>query len=78
MLHRLIAIAAQLRVWVEPSLLAEIEYRAKSAEGSLLQGHPGGLVNWAQLARRTAIAIGITFVVLAGVYVAVRLVLFEL
>jgi hypothetical protein len=31
-------------IWVEPQLLAEIEYRAKSAEGKVLQGHPGGLV----------------------------------
>ncbi len=34
-------------------------------------------MNWAQLARRTAIMIGITFVVVAGMYVAVRLVMFE-
>ncbi len=34
-------------------------------------------MKWAQLARRTAIAIGITFVAVAGVYVAVRLVMFE-
>jgi len=34
-------------IWVEPSLLAEIEFRAKSAEGqgapSILQGHSGRL-----------------------------------
>jgi hypothetical protein len=35
-------------------------------------------VNWAQFARRTAIAIGITFVVVAGLYLVVRLVMFEL
>jgi bifunctional non-homologous end joining protein LigD len=26
-------------IWVEPSLLAEIEYRAKSAEGLRIRGH---------------------------------------
>ncbi len=35
-------------VWVEPSLLAEIEYRAKSAEGKVrhpfFKGIPGGFV----------------------------------
>jgi bifunctional non-homologous end joining protein LigD len=40
---------AHRAVWVEPELLAEIEYRAKSAGGqaasSVLQGYPGGLVN---------------------------------
>ena len=36
-------------IWVEPSLLAEIEYRAKSAEGKLrhpfFKGHPRGSLN---------------------------------
>jgi hypothetical protein len=35
-------------------------------------------MNWSQLARHTATAIGITFVVAAGIYFAVRLGLFNL
>jgi hypothetical protein len=60
-------------------LLAEIEYRAKSAEGrrapSGLQGPAGRLMNWGQYARHTAIAIGVTFVVAAGIYLATRFLL---
>jgi hypothetical protein len=35
-------------------------------------------MNWDQLARRAAIAIGLIFVVSAGLYLAVRLVVFVL
>jgi len=62
-------------VWVEPSLLAEIEYRAKSAEGKVR--HPifkglGEDLEWRQFARRTATPIGLAFVASAVVYRAVR------
>jgi hypothetical protein len=35
-------------------------------------------MNWEQLARRAAIAIGLIFVLSAGLYLAVRLILFDL
>jgi hypothetical protein len=61
-------------IWVEPALLAEIEYRAKSAEGKVrppfLQGHPGGFMNWdwGQIFRDAAVAIGLAFVLCVAVY----------
>jgi bifunctional non-homologous end joining protein LigD len=44
-------------IWVEPSLLAEIEYRGKGA-ASVLQGPPGGSMKWRQLARHTPQRLG--------------------
>jgi hypothetical protein len=35
-------------------------------------------MNWGQIARHTATAVGITFLVAAGVYLAVRLLMIEL
>jgi hypothetical protein len=35
-------------------------------------------MNWTQFARHAAIAIGITFVVLAGIYLILRIFLFDL
>jgi bifunctional non-homologous end joining protein LigD len=60
-------------IWVEPSLLAEIEYRAKSAEGgttSILQRCPGGLMSWdwGQIFRDAAVAIGLAFVLCVAAY----------
>jgi hypothetical protein len=37
-----------------------------------VQGHPRGLMNWSQYIRHTAIAIGVTFLVAAGIYIAIR------
>jgi hypothetical protein len=38
----------------------------------------GGAMNWSQLARHTATAIGIAFVIAAGIYFAIRFSLFAL
>jgi bifunctional non-homologous end joining protein LigD len=68
-------------IWVEPSLLAEIEYRAKSggeSPPSALQGNTGRPMNWASIVRRTAVAIGAVFIVCVVIYVATHLMLLEL
>ncbi len=45
---------------------------------SVLQGHPGGSVNWASIMRCTAVAIGAVFIACVVIYVATHLMLLEL
>jgi hypothetical protein len=42
------------------------------------EARPRAPTNWSKIARCTAVAIGFTFVVAAGVYLVIRIVLFVL
>jgi hypothetical protein len=62
----------------EANAAALARYDRKRGSSRIAQGHPGGFMNWGQFVRHTAIAISVTFVVVAGIYLAVRFTLFDL
>jgi ATP-dependent DNA ligase len=60
-------------IWVEPSLLAEIEYRAKSVEGKVRhpQGHPGGFMSWPVALMWGTVIVAVVIAVLAAAYLLI-------
>lgn len=51
---------------------------AQAGHAAQVDDRRGGAMNWSQLARHTATAIGIAFVIAAGIYFAIRFSLFAL
>jgi len=59
-------------IWVEPSLLAEIEYRAKSVEGKVrhpfFKGNPEGFMNWGVALMWGTVIVAVLLGLLAAAY----------